>query len=285
MKPKKKKSKLRIVLEMVIIFVIAFTACNHSLIVRNYEIKNAKITSGDVKLLLITDLHSCFYGKNQEKIITEINNISPDVILLGGDIYDDKRANDGTDILLEYIGKSYKCYYVSGNHEYWSNNIVSMKSTITGYGITVLEGNGENLTLNAQNLLICGVDDPDCQNGYGESRNWYDELSACSQMREGDDSNSYSVLLCHRPERIEDYNNSGFDLVLCGHAHGGQWRIPYILNGLYAPNQGVFPKYAGGYYGIESGGVIVSRGLAISNIPRIFNRPELVCCHIKSDKE
>ena len=92
------------------------------------------------------------------------------------------------------------------------------------------------------------------------------------------DTGAYTILLAHRPEYYETYCNYSFDLVLCGHAHGGQWRIPYLINGLYAPNQGIFPKYAGGRYDGDKTTMIVSRGLDIETtwVPRIFNRPELV---------
>lgn len=88
----------------------------------------------------------------------------------------------------------------------------------------------------------------------------------------------YTILLSHRPEYFETYAKYPFDLVLCGHAHSGQWRIPFLLNGLYAPHQEIFPKYAGGLYEAENMRMIVSRGLArkTTYIPRIFNRPELV---------
>jgi predicted MPP superfamily phosphohydrolase len=94
----------------------------------------------------------------------------------------------------------------------------------------------------------------------------------------GRDLSLYSILLAHRPEHIDQYLNYGFDLVLSGHSHGGQWRIPFILNGLYAPDQGFFPKYAGGKYEHGSTIHIVGRGLSKNStrIPRIFNPPELV---------
>ena len=93
----------------------------------------------------------------------------------------------------------------------------------------------------------------------------------------------FTVLLSHRPELFEIYQKYEFDLVLSGHAHGGQWRIPGLLNGLFAPNQGLFPKYAGGRYDYAGGTMIVSRGLAreSTKVPRIFNRPELVVVDVK----
>ena len=93
---------------------------------------------------------------------------------------------------------------------------------------------------------------------------------------------SFNLLLIHAPDNFEDYARLGFDLVLCGHTHGGQWRIPGLLNGIYAPGQGLFPKYAGGLYEKDGTTMIVSRGLAKEStyIPRIFNRPELVIIDI-----
>ena len=92
----------------------------------------------------------------------------------------------------------------------------------------------------------------------------------------------FTLLVSHRPERIEDYAKYPFDLVLAGHAHGGQWCLPFLINGVYAPNQGVFPKYAGGMYARGDMHMIVSRGLAreSTRIPRFYNRPELVVVDI-----
>lgn len=85
--------------------------------------------------------------------------------------------------------------------------------------------------------------------------------------------------MAHRPNYIENYANYPFDVVLSGHAHGGQWRIPGLLNGLYAPGQGFFPKYAGGQYQLANTTFYVSRGLDTQYHPwlfRFYNRPELV---------
>ena len=84
------------------------------------------------------------------------------------------------------------------------------------------------------------------------------------------------MLLSQRPERTECYRDSGFDLVVSGHAHGGQVRLPGMINGLFAPHQGAFPDYAGGLYALGSTTLVVSRGLCRNLLPRVFNPPELV---------
>lgn len=96
---------------------------------------------------------------------------------------------------------------------------------------------------------------------------------------------SFNILLAHRPEYIEEYGQYPFDLVLSGHAHGGQWRIPYLMNGLIAPNQGWFPKYAGGLYRHGDMTEIVGRGLLLDWKPRLFNPPEIVVVDIESQRE
>jgi hypothetical protein len=198
----------------------------------------------------------------------------PDIVLLGGDIVDDILPQKKAKEFLEAISQKYLCYYVSGNHEFWGADIEEVKEMIRNYGIHVLEGENINLKIKGQIISISGVDDPEV----GE-KEFYRQLEACGANLNKD---IFSVLLSHRPERIESYSLYGFDLALAGHAHGGQWRIPGILNGLLAPHQGLFPKYSGGYYEFENSAMVVSRGLAkeSTRIPRIFNRPEIVVVDI-----
>ncbi len=122
---------------------------------------------------------------------------------------------------------------------------------------------------------MSGINDPDKERFTGKIGDFYSELDKIQRKK---DDNLFRVLLTHRPSYIESYLKYGFDLVLCGHAHGGQWRIPFILNGVFAPDEGWLPKYAGGKYDFPNGQMIVSRGLAreSTRVPRIFNRPELV---------
>lgn len=266
---------------IVIVFIILYiVATDNRLKIRTYTEKTSKVNE-NVRMVLITDLHSTLYGENQSELIDAIDEIKPDVLLLGGDIYDDVRNNENSRIMIKDMVNKYPCYYVSGNHEYWSYKISEMKDEIRSLGVTVFEGEGENIRVNNQSILLCGVDDPDCGRAeYGEERDWYKELYNCNAMV---NESHYSILLSHRPERADDYKNTSFDLVLSGHAHGGQFRIPFVLNGLYAPHQGFFPKYAGGEYDLGENKMIVSRGLMITYIPRIFNPPEIVVVDIEGE--
>ena len=129
---------------------------------------------------------------------------------------------------------------------------------------------------NSNEITLSGVNDPDQARYTGRGVGMRAELDKTRDARRTDE---FNILLAHRPSFVKTYLDYGFDLILTGHAHGGQWRIPGILNGTFAPDEGFFPKYAGGLYSFDNGTeMIVSRGLAreSTRVPRIFNRPELV---------
>lgn len=275
MNKKKKRNIILVCLTIItILFVFAFDV---SLKTRYYKISSKKIKS-DIKIAFISDLHSCYYGKEQKNLLNRIYEEKPDVILFGGDIADDVIPHKNTEIVLKYVTQKYPCYYVSGNHEYWSNEIDEIKNMFRKYGVVVLEGQNKIVSLNGEAINICGVDDPEV----GED----EFLKQINNVSNQIDNSMFTVFLTHRPERINTYKLYDFDLILAGHAHGGQWRIPKILNGLYAPNQGIFPKYAGGLYTFDDKAFIVSRGLSREStfIPRIFNPPELVIIDIEPSK-
>ena len=117
-----------------------------------------------------------------------------------------------------------------------------------------------------------------------ETPDYNQGVSMEKAFRELDGISLYKILIAHRPENIETYKKYSFDLVLSGHTHGGQIRIPGIVNGLYAPNQGIFPKYAGGFYIHGHLTHIISRGLSKKfMLPRPGNPPELVIITIESE--
>lgn len=253
-----------------LVVILLSVVCSKQLKVQWYTEYTNKV-SETVRLAVLTDLHSSYYGKNQQILVKELERTAPDAVLLVGDIADDKVPHEGTRVLLEQIGDCYPCYYVSGNHEYWAEDPQSILNMIASYGVRVLEGESEEVCMHGQSLLIAGVDDPDAR------QNWLGQFTACQDAL---DPMQYAVLLSHRPELASYYEDSGFDLVVSGHAHGGQIRIPGLLNGLIAPDQGFFPKYAGGRYELGETVMIVSRGLCKNILPRVFNRPEVVIVEI-----
>ncbi len=269
---KRKKLIVFAIIISAIVILIIF-ALNEKLTIRYYEIESNKIND-NVRIAFVADLHSCYYGEGQTELLSCIDEQQPDIILFGGDIVDDDLPFDNAVTVLKSLAGKYPCYYVSGNHEYWSGKIDIIKQMIAGYGIIILEGQGETVAVNEQLINICGVDDAEI----GESNFMQQIVNAEGQT----DPTLFTIFIAHRPEYINTYLQYDFNLILSGHAHGGQWRIPGIINGLLAPNQGFFPKYAGGIYEFSDKTFIVSRGLAkeSTRIPRIFNPPELVMVDI-----
>lgn len=252
---------------------LAAAAFDVRLKVRCYSVESEKIDA-PVRLALVTDLHSCRYGEGQRVLIDAIDAQKPDLVLMSGDIFDDALEDTNAEIFLRGIVDRYPCFYVTGNHEYQSGSqgFAEKLAILEKLGIEILSGECETLSVNGRTINVCGVEDPE---GSGSESVFFDQLDAVSAAAQ---NGNFTVLLSHRPEYWEKYREGSFDLTLCGHAHGGQWRIPGLLNGLFAPNQGLFPELAGGMYEQDGKTMIVSRGLAreSTRVPRIFNRPELV---------
>ena len=275
--------KVKYFIAILLCLFIAFISLGlyNGLRIQEYEV-DAENIENHIKIALITDLHSCSYGEDESALIDLLDKESPDLVMLAGDIFDDVISNDNTVFFLENITKKYPCYYVTGNHEYWSGRSAfeEKMQILKNFGVIRLSAEMEIITINNETINICGVDDPDAAMIASMDRN-YSTLSFEEQIekvKKLSDNANYTILLSHRPEYLVRYATEGFDLVLSGHAHGGQWRIPGLVNGVYAPNQGWFPKYAGGKYIVNNTTMIVSRGLAkeSTRIPRFYNRPEVV---------
>lgn len=275
MKEKRSKRKRSCVLWLLTVaafLVFVRIALRDDLTVRHYEVESAQVT-GNHTFVVLTDLHSTYYGENQEELVSVIVRYEPEAIFLVGDIADDKqdRGFDGTSVLLAHIASKYPCYYVTGNHERWLTYTDDIHNMFEEYGVTVLRGDAVEL---GNGITVYGVDDPlfyERQSGFSE---------ALGEIPVSDEK--FDILLSHRPEYAETYARHGFDLTFSGHAHGGQVRIPFLFNGLYAPNQGWFPDYAGGRYDFENGTLIVSRGLMRDDLPRVFNPPEMVVVEVRN---
>ena len=256
---------------------VAGTLVSLRRVTRQYTVATDKIAAGSLRLLLISDLHAMRYGKKQEHLLSEIAALKPDLLLFAGDVLAEDKDRAPALELLEALGKSYPCYYVTGNHEYRSGKPDEVREIVRSYGITVLCGTSVLCDTACGQIRIAGIDD--LQEAGLEG------ALAQAETALNNDDGVFTVFLCHHPElsvRFAKEYGKAFDLALSGHAHGGQWRIPGLINGVFAPHQGIFPKYAGGLYDLgESRTLVVGRGLGKSfPIPRIFNPPELVCSDV-----
>lgn len=257
---------------LAILVVLTLIALDERLILRTYTVTSPKLTA-EVRLAVVTDFHS---SDNADDVAAMTASRAPDAVLMVGDMFDDDTQNRPTErtlSLMRQLSAQYPCYYVSGNHEAWTGEMDALYQQTEEAGVTVLRMSSGVLTVRGQRIALCGIPDP-YEMVFSGAPDTEEQLR---QALEDVDSADFTVLLAHRPELLAKYAQFPLDLVVSGHAHGGQVRIPGVLNGLYAPNQGWFPKLAGGAYTQDGTTLIVSRGLAVrTRLPRIFNRPEVV---------
>lgn len=263
-----RRRKWMIAIILISLLVILFVACNRSLDTHAYTI-DADTIETPVKFAIITDLHSTKYGDNMEDLVNAVKQAQPDAVLLVGDIFDHHHNNNPSWTLITQLSQLFPCYYTTGNHELVHPELDSILEHLNELGVHTLAGTSDTIVIHNQSIRICGIDDMKSETA----------LSQLHAVTTEHTSAQYHILLSHRPENTELYAESGADIVISGHAHGGQWRVPLLFpNGLYAPNQGLFPKYTGGLYQFDTWNLLVSRGLDKQSVkyPRIFNRPELV---------
>jgi len=233
------------------------------------------------KIIHISDLHNKSFGKDQEKLLKKIKEEAPDIIVITGDLIDRRKYN--LEVALTFVRGAVDIspvYYVSGNHEAWSAQYEKIKDELVSLNVEVLDD--EKLSINKENSFIdiIGLKDPDFNtSSYLEGN---DTLALEKNLRDLSNEDNFQILLSHRPELFNLYAEEKIDLIFSGHAHGGQFRLPFI-GGVIAPDQGLFPEYTSGLYAKDKSTLIVSRGLGNSIIPiRFFNQPEIIVLTINN---
>ncbi len=269
------RSKLTVLLSILAALLIAAPyALNNAPVVKAYAVMSDKVDN-TVRIVLIADLHSRSFGNHQKELLDLIEGQRPDIVMLGGDIFDKNAPLKTSRDFIKAVSDAYPCFFVTGNNEFSTGKVPIIKSFLSCCGIVGLEGDCFPVKGNDQYINVCGVDD--CKIG---AKALEYQLENTKHLR---DQRLFTILLAHHPEHIDQYLDYDYDLILSGHTHGGLFRIPMLSNGIYAPGQGLFPKYSGGLYRFGKSSLIVSRGLAkeSSGIPRLFNPPELVVVDIQ----
>ena len=284
-----KKRNLMIVLTVVASLLIALVIWtvwgNTALELNTYTVSSGRLPEAfdGYRIAHISDLHNTEMGKDNDKLLNMLQEAKPDIIAITGDLIDSR--NTDIEIALQFVEEAVKiapCYYVTGNHEARvSEYFDDLKNGLTELGIIILEDERVDLDKNSETITLIGINDPSFKSDYlfGDS-----ETVVETHLQElMNESYSFTLLLSHRPELFEIYVNNEVDLVLSGHAHGGQFRLPFV-GGLVAPNQGLFPKYDAGLYTEENTNMIVSRGIGNSILPfRFNNRPEVILIELQSE--
>ena len=281
-----RKKRVLFVVAFVLVVLIVWTLWgNTALEVNEYEVVSDRIPQGfeGFRIAQVSDLHNAEFGEGNEKLIQLLSQTDPDIIVLTGDLIDSRHTD--IEIALDFARQAIKLapvYYVSGNHEARVREYEDLKMGLAEAGVVILENQNVQITREGESITLMGIDDPSFQEDYlfGDSesvaRQAIDDLQ--------NESEGYTILLSHRPELFDLYVDTGMDLVFSGHAHGGQFRLPFV-GGLVAPNQGFFPKFDEGRFTEENTTMIVSRGVGNSIIPiRFNNRPEIVLVTLRNMK-
>ncbi len=264
-----RKKKIIIFALIAVILLIFCWWQNNMLTVSQYEYSSPKTAGLDgFRIVQISDLHNKNFGN---RLIDKITELNPDIIVITGDIVDSNHTNIGN--ALEFAEKSAETapsYYVTGNHEYWLeiSEREELMDGLKSAGIKILDDETVTVEKNGVSFSLTGIDDNTLT---GDFR---DILPS--------DESSLNILLAHEPQYINSYSSWGsVDLVFTGHAHGGQFILPFI-GGVVAPDQGFFPQYTDGMHKSGDTSMVISRGLGNSVIPlRLFNFPDIVCVDLK----
>lgn len=240
---------------------------NRWLTVTKYSLAVENAPEEGVKIVHLSDLHAACFGRDNARLLKKVKQQNPDIIAVTGDIIHKYRKRDiaVAKRTVKQLSEIAPVYFVSGNHEMRSRKWRELKSGLEENGATVLE----NEVVQTHGINLVGVNCAFLKNE--------------TPFRLSDGLHGCKILLAHKPEFIDRYAMAGYDISLCGHAHGGQWRLPFTRVGFYSPGQGLFPKYTAGVHSCGNMREVISRGLGNSECPlRLFNRPEIVVVEIKN---
>jgi len=267
---------------LVAVLLIWALWANSALELNTYVVTSGALPSSfdGYRIAHVSDLHNAEMGEGNEKLLTMLREAEPDLIAITGDLIDSRRTD--VDIAAKFVQEAVKiapCFYVTGNHESRVAEYGPLKEAMEAAGVTVLEDERAQIAMNEETITLVGVQDPSFQPDTDDAEAVDAALEELITQEDG-----FVVLLSHRPELFDTYVEYGMDLVLSGHAHGGQFRLPFV-GGLVAPNQGFFPEYDSGLYTEDGTNMIVSRGIGNSIVPfRFNNRPEIILIELESLK-
>lgn len=259
---------------------------NNDIVVTQMKYSNSKIPKefDNYTIVQVSDLHDTEFGEGNIKLLDKIRATKPDIIVITGDLI--YRYDIRLDISMRFIEETVKMapvYFITGNHEAWSEIYDEIKIKLLSYGVKIIDDVKEQIVRDGNVIEILGVQDPAFYNTQKM------KVLKCTKLentiKELNNNSNFKILLSHRPELIEIYAKTYVDVVFTGHAHGGQIRLP-LIGGILAPNQGFFPKYTKGKHVLNNTCMIVSRGLGKSAFPfRIFNRPELIVLKLYNEEK
>ena len=253
------------------------------------EIRDEKIPAAFDGFVLcqVSDVHNEARGEGNAALLRALREAAPDLICITGDFLDSRRTD--LDFALELAGQLAEiapAVYATGNHEARRMDLSALEAGLAARGVQVLRDDWMPLARGGEEIALLGLDDP----GFSAGEDWtlaegLDQTQARLSALLAQAGDRFSLVLSHRPELLPAYAEAGVDLVLSGHAHGGQVRLPGI-GGLFAPGQGILPRLTSGVHARGETRLVVSRGLGNSAFPlRVFNPPEIVTVTLRAGAE
>ena len=233
-----------------------------------------------LRISVIADLHGRMFGKGHEMLLKTVEKQAPDLIALCGDLADEDTKIDSLKPLLEGLTAIAPVFYVTGNHEWVMTHSQRqvLFELLEQTGVTRLENSWQLVAKDGASIVLAGVDDPNGPADQKKPDRLMEQIRACC----GD--GAYVLMLSHRNDQLDLWAELGADLVLCGHAHGGIVRLPFV-GGVFGTHYEFFPEYTAGLYEKGETDMILSRGLGGSRrLPlRIGNRPEVVLAELERE--
>lgn len=284
MKTKGKKHRGRGCLTALIILALIAAAAaflikdsREDLEISRYEVASQKLPESfdGFKIVQLSDLHGAEFGEDGMELVDKVGSLEPDMIALTGDFVTDEGDLAAVEKLAARLVKLCPVYFVSGNHEFGSGLAVKVRNILERAGVKYLSNEYLTISRGEDGILLGGVEDPLA---------YADMLSPDELAQKMNDAapDAFKILLGHRNYWMTEYPELPVDLIFCGHAHGGLIRIPGV-GGLIGTDRRLFPDFDAGEYNNGRYTLIVSRGLGNSMpIPRVFNRPEIVCVELSS---
>lgn len=284
MKTKGKKHRGRGCLTALIILALIAAAAaflikdsREDLEISRYEVASQKLPESfdGFKIVQLSDLHGAEFGEDGMELVDKVGSLEPDMIALTGDFVTDEGDLAAVEKLAARLVKLCPVYFVSGNHEFGSGLAVKVRNILERAGVKYLSNEYLTISRGEDEILLGGVEDPLA---------YADMLSPDELAQKMNDAapDAFKILLGHRNYWMTEYPELPVDLIFCGHAHGGLIRIPGV-GGLIGTDRRLFPDFDAGQFNNGRYTLIVSRGLGNSvSIPRIFNRPEIVCVELSS---
>lgn len=260
--------------------LIMYFDCNRFVTI-TYDMESEKL-SKEYSFVLLSDLHNKSYGKDNEKLLTEIEKLAPDAVLVAGDMMTAQKGEKFRTALclMEHLAAKYPVYYGMGNHEYRAGLYPEQYGSIYEEYMGGLRACSieplinETVTLPSANISICGLQMDRCF--YQRFRKYPMKETYLPELLGQPQKDKFQILIAHNPDYFAEYAKWGADLVVSGHVHGGLMCLPY-LGGVVSPKLTLFPKYDGGRFKEGNTEMILSRGLGTHTLPiRIFNPGELI---------